>query len=421
MAEIIGVRFKKGGKIYYFRPNQEQIEVGSYVVVDTARGMECGEVVMDNRDINDKEFNREVKPIIRKATKEDLARIEENKRKAKRAFDICNQKIKAHGLAMNLLEVEYTFDGSKIVFNFSAEGRVDFRELVKDLAGVFRARIELRQIGVRDEAKMLGGLGVCGRPFCCKQFMGDFQSVSIKMAKEQGLSLNPVKISGTCGRLMCCLKHEQDTYEALMKMLPAVGATVTTPDGEGVVTERELVAGRVKVRMNANPEAAPKVYKMVELDDGSFRFSRNDVESFEAAAGYGNFGDSYADPSAVAALEAAERGEEDSGRPSSEQRRPRGDRSAKNGRRDNRGSGEPPARGGDSRKGGGQRNELSGETRKGSKPNSQNRRDGDEYHSKSQNQNKGGSARSKYGKGRPRPPKKNDGGVRGTRQGEQQE
>ena len=265
MAEIIGVRFKKGGKIYYFRPNDEDLEVGCYVVVETVRGTECGEMVMDRREISDAGLNREIKTIIRKATQADLDRIAENKKKAKRAFDICSQKIKAHGLEMNLLEVEYTFDNSKIVFNFSAEGRVDFRELVKDLASVFRARIELRQIGVRDEAKMLGGLGVCGRPFCCKQFMGDFQSVSIKMAKEQGLSLNPVKISGTCGRLMCCLKHEQDTYEALMSVMPPVGATVTTPEGEGVVVDRELVAGRVKVRLNGSNDAPPKSFKMTEL------------------------------------------------------------------------------------------------------------------------------------------------------------
>lgn len=265
MAEIIGVRFKKGGKIYYFRPNDEDLAVGCYVVVETVRGTECGEMVMDRREISDAGLNREIKTIIRKATQADLDRLAENKKKAKRAFDICSQKIKAHGLEMNLLEVEYTFDNSKIVFNFSAEGRVDFRELVKDLASVFRARIELRQIGVRDEAKMLGGLGVCGRPFCCKQFMGDFQSVSIKMAKEQGLSLNPVKISGTCGRLMCCLKHEQDTYEALMSVMPPIGAAVTTPEGEGVVVDRELVAGRVKVRLNGSNDAPPKSFKMTEL------------------------------------------------------------------------------------------------------------------------------------------------------------
>ena len=265
MSEIIGVRFKEGGKIYFFRPNEEELEPGCHVIVETVRGTECGEVVMDRREIDDSEFTREVKSIIRKANDADLARLKENKIKAKKAFDICNQKIKAHGLEMNLLEVECTFDNSKIVFNFSAEGRVDFRELVKDLASVFRARIELRQIGVRDEAKMLGGLGVCGRPFCCKQFMGDFQSVSIKMAKEQGLSLNPVKISGTCGRLMCCLKHEQDAYEDLMRTMPQIGSSIMTPDGSGVVVDRELIAGRVKVRLDGANEAPPKSYRVADL------------------------------------------------------------------------------------------------------------------------------------------------------------
>ena len=265
MSEIIGVRFKEGGKIYYFRPNDEELEPGCHVIVETVRGTECGEVVMDRREIDDSEFNREVKTIIRKATDADLARLKENKIKAKKAFDICNQKIKAHGLEMNLLEVECTFDNSKIVFNFSAEGRVDFRELVKDLASVFRARIELRQIGVRDEAKMLGGLGVCGRPFCCKQFMGDFQSVSIKMAKEQGLSLNPVKISGTCGRLMCCLKHEQDAYEDLMRTMPQVGSAIITPEGPGVIVDRELIAGKVKVRLDGMNEAPPKTFRVSEV------------------------------------------------------------------------------------------------------------------------------------------------------------
>lgn len=416
MAAIIGVRFKRGGKIYYFSPNEEQIDVGSFVVVETVRGTECGEVVMGRQEIDDDTLNREIKTIIRKATKEDLARVEDNKRKAKRAFDICNEKIKAHGLAMNLLEVEYTFDNSKIVFNFSAEGRVDFRELVKDLASVFRARIELRQIGVRDEAKMLGGLGVCGRPFCCKQFMGDFQSVSIKMAKEQGLSLNPVKISGTCGRLMCCLKHEQDTYEDLMRMLPAVGSTVVTPDGEGVVMERELVAGRVKVRLNGGGESAPKVYKMTELDDGSFTFSRNGAESYESSTGYSGFSDSYSDMSAIAALEEAERAEV-SADASQEQRRTKNDRN--DSRRDNsddgpynnyrRGRGQKSDRGGDGRRNGGKSNYRGGkndryDNNRGERYDS--RRDGEEYRGKNS------SPRGKY-KGKSHPGKKYEGGAQG--------
>lgn len=265
MSEIIGVRFKEGGKIYYFRPNDEELKLGCHVIVETVRGTECGEVVMERREIDENEFNREVKSIIRKATDADLARFNENKIKAKKAFDICNQKIKAHNLEMNLLDVECTFDNSKIVFSFSAEGRVDFRELVKDLASVFRARIELRQIGVRDEAKMLGGLGICGRPFCCHQFMGDFQSVSIKMAKEQGLSLNPVKISGTCGRLMCCLKHEQDAYEDLMRTMPQIGSAIMTPEGSGTITDRELIAGKVKVKLDGTNDSPPKTFRVSEI------------------------------------------------------------------------------------------------------------------------------------------------------------
>lgn len=417
MAEIIGVRFKRGGKIYYFRPKDEPVDVGSFVVVETVRGTECGEVVMSSREIDDEELNREIKHIIRKATKEDLARVEENKRKAKRAFDICNEKIKAHGLAMNLLEVEYTFDNSKIVFNFSAEGRVDFRELVKDLASVFRARIELRQIGVRDEAKMLGGLGVCGRPFCCKQFMGDFQSVSIKMAKEQGLSLNPVKISGTCGRLMCCLKHEQDTYEALMKLMPAVGSTIMTPDGEGVVVERELVAGRVKVRLNGNAESAPKVYKLTELESGGFRLIRNGTETYETTTtGYNDFSDMYSDTSAIAALEEAEQ-TNGGAEAASEPRKPRNDRNGRNNRRENRDNRDEGNH--NSRRGGGQRNERYTDSRKsGSKSNCRggkndrydNRRDGESYRGKSSN------SRGKY-KGKPRSGKKYDGGAHGNQSG----
>lgn len=417
MAQIIGVRFKRGGKIYYFRPNSEPIDVGSFVVVETVRGTECGEVVMSNREIDDDELNREIKTIIRKATKEDLARVEENKRKAKRAFDICNEKIKAHGLAMNLLEVEYTFDNSKIVFNFSAEGRVDFRELVKDLAGVFRARIELRQIGVRDEAKMLGGLGVCGRPFCCKQFMGDFQSVSIKMAKEQGLSLNPVKISGTCGRLMCCLKHEQDTYEELMRFMPAVGSSIVTPDGEGVVVERELVAGRVKVRLNGSAESTAKVYKLTELEGGGFSLIRNGAEAYENSAGYNDFSD-YTNMSEIAALEAAERVEGSAEPQQNGSRRPRNERNGRNNRRDNRDNREnrenrDEGSYGNNRRSGNQR----GDNKKnGGKSNYRgnknerydNRRDGENYRGKNNN------SRGKY-KGKPHSNKKYDGNARDNR------
>ena len=203
MAEVIGVRFQDAGKVYYFDPIGIQFEKGEHAIVETARGVECGFVAMDNRDVAEDEIVFPLKPVIRKATEADLARVEENLRRQKEAFTICEKKIAEHKMDMKLVDVEYTFDNNKILFYFTADGRVDFRSLVKDLASIFRTRIELRQIGVRDEAKMLGGLGVCGKPFCCTQFLGDFQPVSIKMAKEQGLSLNPVKISGTCGRLMC--------------------------------------------------------------------------------------------------------------------------------------------------------------------------------------------------------------------------
>ena len=220
MAEVIGVRFKNTGKVYYFDPDGKTVEVGGYAVVETARGIECGEIAMENREVPDDSIVQPLKKLIRVATKEDMRRVAENEIKAKNAFTLCEKKIAERGLEMKLVDVEYTFDNSKILFYFTADGRVDFRELVKDLAGMFRTRIELRQIGVRDEAKMIGGLGICGRPFCCGSFLGGFQPVSIKMAKEQGLSLNPVKISGTCGRLMCCLKYEQEAYLDLLRTTP---------------------------------------------------------------------------------------------------------------------------------------------------------------------------------------------------------
>ena len=220
MAEIIGIRFKNMGKVYYFDPAGSSFQKGDHVVVETARGMECGEVVIPNKQVSDETIVRPLKPVLRAASPEDLKRARENAEREQKAMRICQEKIAAHKLDMKLVDVEYTFDSSKILFYFTADGRVDFRELVKDLASVFRTRIELRQIGVRDEAKMLGGLGICGRPFCCSQFLGDFQPVSIKMAKEQGLSLNPTKISGSCGRLMCCLKYEQEAYESLLRITP---------------------------------------------------------------------------------------------------------------------------------------------------------------------------------------------------------
>lgn len=265
MAEVIGVRFKDVGKVYYFDPREKKISKGVKVIVETARGVECGEVVIPNKHVKEDEILHPLKPIIRIATKEDFKKIRENKTKEKNAFKICLKKIQEHGLEMKLVDVEYTFDNSKILFYFTADGRVDFRELVKDLAAIFRTRIELRQIGVRDEAKMMGGLGVCGKTLCCSTFLGEFQPVSIKMAKEQGLSLNPAKISGTCGRLMCCLKYEQDLYEELLRITPKQEAVVKTPDGRGVVTEVNLLTGILKVKLDKESEFLPRVYTRDQL------------------------------------------------------------------------------------------------------------------------------------------------------------
>lgn len=284
MAEIVGVRFKEVGKVYYFDPDGVSLKKGDRVIVETARGIECGEVAMDNRIVNDEEIVHPLKMIIREATAEDLKTVEENRKKEKEAFDICLKKIANHGLEMHLVDVEYTFDNSKILFYFTADGRVDFRELVKDLASVFRTRIELRQIGVRDESKMLGGLGMCGRPFCCGTFLGEFQPVSIKMAKEQGLSLNPVKISGTCGRLMCCLKYEQDAYEHLLKITPKQGATVETADGRGTVIDVNLLTGILKVRLFDRPDAAPVTVSRRDvklLKDAQIRVDKEELEQFK--------------------------------------------------------------------------------------------------------------------------------------------
>ena len=260
MSEVVGIRFKEVGKIYYFDPVGIELKKGDHAIVETVRGIECGEIAMENREVDDEELIKPLKPIIRIATDEDLAVVEKNRQKEKEAFDICLKKIAAHKLDMKLIDVEYTFDNSKVLFYFTSDGRVDFRELVKDLASVFRIRIELRQIGVRDESKMKGGLGMCGRPFCCNSFLGDFHPVSIKMAKEQGLSLNPTKISGTCGRLMCCLKYEQDAYEHLLRVTPKVGAIVDTPEGKGTVVDSNIIKGELKIRLDRRPEAAPATY-----------------------------------------------------------------------------------------------------------------------------------------------------------------
>ena len=288
MAEVIGVRFKNMGKVYYFDPNGEKLENGDRVVVETARGVECGEVAMENRDVSDETIVQPLKKLIRIATKDDLRRVAENEIKAKNAFVLCEKKIAERGLEMKLVDVEYTFDNSKILFYFTADGRVDFRELVKDLAGMFRTRIELRQIGVRDEAKMIGGLGICGRPFCCGSFLGGFQPVSIKMAKEQGLSLNPVKISGTCGRLMCCLKYEQEAYLDLLRTTPKVNAVVSTPDGKGVVIDQNLLTGKLTVRLDKNPDAAPGIYKVKDVKiirDGQIKVNKKEIEEFKKLEG----------------------------------------------------------------------------------------------------------------------------------------
>lgn len=255
MIEVIGVRFRPNGKIYFFTPSGHEVEVGDAVIVETVRGVEYGKVVLGKREIDEGSITSTLKPVIRKATAEDDKKNEANKAKCKDAFNICLEKIEKHGLEMKLIDVEYTFDNNKVLFYFTADGRIDFRELVKDLASVFKTRIELRQIGVRDETKILGGIGICGRELCCHKHLSDFVPVSIKMAKEQNLSLNPTKISGVCGRLMCCLKNEQETYEYLNDRLPNVGDFVKTVDGlKGEVNSVSVLRQKVKV--------------IVELEDG---------------------------------------------------------------------------------------------------------------------------------------------------------
>ena len=265
MATVIGVRFKKAGKVYYFDPCEVWPRPGDSVVVETARGVEFGEVVTGAREVADEQIVAPLKKVVRIATEEDIRRAEHNEQREAEAFRICQEKVAKHKLEMKLVSVEYTFDNSKIIFYFTANGRVDFRELVKDLASVFKMRIELRQIGVRDEAKMLGGLGSCGRPICCGTFLGDFQPVSIKMAKEQNLSLNPTKISGLCGRLMCCLKYEQDCYSQTLKKLPKVGKDIVTPDGVGVLAEINAIRERVKVRIKIDDDFDVREYAIADV------------------------------------------------------------------------------------------------------------------------------------------------------------
>lgn len=259
MTDIVSVRFKDSGKIYYFSPGEYKISPGEYVIVETARGVECAKAVSGNKTVEENAIVSPLKPVLRVATKQDIETLENNRVKEKEAYEICSRKIKEHGLDMSLSEVEYSFDGSKITFYFTADGRVDFRELVKDLAATFRTRIELRQIGVRDEAKMIGGLGICGRPFCCSTFLKDFHSVSIKMAKSQGISLSPGKISGSCGRLMCCLQYEQNSYDYLEKITPRRGSVVDCKEGRGTVVDYSLITGKLKVMLDSSVEGAAPV------------------------------------------------------------------------------------------------------------------------------------------------------------------
>ena len=281
MSTVIGVRFKKAGKIYYFNPGKYDIKVNDGVIVETIRGIEYGDVVVGPKEVED--FKTPLKDVIRIATEKDLAQVEENKEKANKAYGIIAKQIEKHKLKMKIIDIEYTFDNNKIIFYFAAEGRIDFRELVKDLAAIFKTRIELRQIGVRDEAKALGGIGPCGRNVCCNLFLGDFTPVSIKMAKEQNLSLSPTKISGLCGRLMCCLNYEEEYYEETRRKMPAIGITVTTPDGSGEVLDYNILSKIVKVKTTAEDGTAEvREYKVENLKWNRKKFNAtNDIKNDE--------------------------------------------------------------------------------------------------------------------------------------------
>ncbi|MFD3158632.1 stage 0 sporulation family protein [Haloimpatiens sp. FM7330] len=280
MVTVVGIRFRRVGKIYYFDPAELQLQVGDKVLVETARGIEFGQCVIPNRQIEEDKIVAPLKSVIKKADEKDVEKNLENKRKEKDAFKICIDKIKKHELDMKLIDVEYTFDNNKVIFYFTADGRVDFRELVKDLASVFRTRIELRQIGVRDEAKMVGGLGPCGRPLCCATFLGDFEPVSIKMAKEQNLSLNPAKISGICGRLMCCLNYEQKNYLEIRRKLPKVGSLVDSSYGKGEVIGNSVVKENVKVKIQTDDDEIVKEIpiKEIKLISGEYEDDVKDEE-----------------------------------------------------------------------------------------------------------------------------------------------
>lgn len=265
MTEVISVKFKNRGKSYYFSTNGKSVKTGQQVIVETSKGLEIADCIRGNHEVEDDAVIQPLRPVVRLATRDDLRVAEINKQREKEAFEICRKKIAEHGLDMKLVDVECNFEGNKTMFFFTSDGRVDFRELVKDLAGIFRNRIELRQIGVRDEAKMLGGIGICGRPFCCNQFIDEFQPVSTKMAKMQSMSLNPGKISGSCGRLMCCLRYEQEAYEELTKNVPKQGAFVETPAGYGIVTQVNLLRQMVKVKLDGEGDDTVKTYRAVEV------------------------------------------------------------------------------------------------------------------------------------------------------------
>ena len=279
MEKVVGVRFRNVGKIYYFNPKNYKVKVGDHVIVETARGVEYGRVVLEPRSVKEDEVVHPLKEVLRVATKEDEDHEAENRQKEKEAFKICKKKIREHGLDMKLIDAEYTFDNNKVLFYFTADGRIDFRQLVKDLASVFKTRIELRQIGVRDETKILGGIGICGRTLCCHTYLSEFAPVSIKMAKEQNLSLNQTKISGVCGRLMCCLKNEQETYEELNRRLPGIGDTVTTPDGiQGNVQSVNVLRQLVKVVVEIGDEKEIQEFPVAEL---KFRSRKKKVKVSE--------------------------------------------------------------------------------------------------------------------------------------------
>jgi cell fate regulator YaaT (PSP1 superfamily) len=266
MVRVVGIRFKHAGKIYYFDPDKYELEYGDHAIVETARGIEYGEVVIESKDVDEKEIVTPLKKVVRKATDKDIKKVDDNREKEIEAFHICSEKIEKHKLDMKMVDVEYTFDSKKIIFYFTADGRIDFRELVKDLAAVFRTRIELRQIGVRDQAKFLGGIGLCGRECCCCSFLGDFQPVSIKMAKDQNLSLSPTKISGLCGRLMCCLNYEYEHYACMKKKVPSNGSKVTTPEGHGIVIESNLISEKCRVKIELPDKTYDiRTYQLSEL------------------------------------------------------------------------------------------------------------------------------------------------------------